>query len=293
MSDSLVTCPICQFTGKTLVSHVRKHGLTSKEFNAKYPCYPLLSKQTRQLIARVGTEKGGRPKGIPMSDSQKKWLSDTMRGERAGFYGKSHTLETKKRMSENHADFTGDKNPYKKAVTNDPTLTRRTAEKRKVTWQFRKADKKWWKRYIEKRSLLTSQSHIDGKLNSYGYGHKSGYFTGAKLGTLYYRSSYERTFLQICEELDFVTSVVGVKFKIPFEDGEGITRNYISDYLVNNSMLVEIKPEGFLGSYRNPYKFIGALRYASTNGWSFIILTETELSNSAITENIIRQSHEF
>jgi hypothetical protein len=56
--------------------------------------------------------------GVKLSDEQKKQLSDNMKGEKNHFYGKNHSVETKKKIGEkNHLNMLGDKNSmYNKNV---------------------------------------------------------------------------------------------------------------------------------------------------------------------------------
>lgn len=61
----------------------------------------------------------GRPKGIPMSEEQKELRRQLFRGNRNPFYGKKHSDETKQLMSEHHADFNGEKNPFKKSLNDE------------------------------------------------------------------------------------------------------------------------------------------------------------------------------
>ena len=66
--------------------------------------------------------KLGRPIGTPCSQKQKDFLSKKFKGKGNPFFNRSHTAETKKKMSENHADFSGDKNPFKIAAEKNPEL---------------------------------------------------------------------------------------------------------------------------------------------------------------------------
>lgn len=50
------------------------------------------------------------------SDSHKNKLSKAMRGKNNPFYGKKHSEESKRKISLNHADFSGRKHPRAKAV---------------------------------------------------------------------------------------------------------------------------------------------------------------------------------
>ena len=61
----------------------------------------------------------GRPKGIPMSEEQKELRREMFAGEGNPFFGCQHTDETRAKMSENHADVSGDKNPFRRSLMED------------------------------------------------------------------------------------------------------------------------------------------------------------------------------
>lgn len=61
----------------------------------------------------------GRPKNIPCTDEQRKYLSEKFKGENNPFFGKNHSIESKQKMIDNHADFNGEKNPFKKSLKNE------------------------------------------------------------------------------------------------------------------------------------------------------------------------------
>lgn len=83
-----------------------------KKYNIDTP-YKFYTKRDSKL---------GRPKGIPMSEEQKELRKIICKGENNPFYGKKHTEKTKEQMRRNHADFTGDKNPFLKAAKKNPQL---------------------------------------------------------------------------------------------------------------------------------------------------------------------------
>ena len=64
----------------------------------------------------------GRPKGIPMSEEQKELRRQLFKGKNNPFYGKKHSDVTKKLMSENHADFSGENNPFKQSLSDEANL---------------------------------------------------------------------------------------------------------------------------------------------------------------------------
>lgn len=76
----------------------------------------------------------GRKKGSKMSEEQKQLRREMFKGENNPFYGKKHSEETKQKMQENHADFSGDKNPFKKAVLKNPELRKQSSNIKKDFW---------------------------------------------------------------------------------------------------------------------------------------------------------------
>ena len=55
--------------------------------------------------------KIGRPRGLPMPQQQKELRSKMFHGKGNPFYGKKHSMKTRKIMSANHANFSRDLNP--------------------------------------------------------------------------------------------------------------------------------------------------------------------------------------
>jgi hypothetical protein len=100
----------------------------------------------RLLLKKFGisTPKGffskgkrvGRPVGIAMSDEQKALLSKKFSGEGNPFFGKTHSDETRIKMSENHADFVGESNPFKRSLR-DPKKKKEHNERCQAIWDKR------------------------------------------------------------------------------------------------------------------------------------------------------------
>lgn len=65
--------------------------------------------------------KVGRPKGFKHTEEWKREASKRNAGNRNPFWGKKHSDATKEKMRANHADFTGDANPYRQALIRDPS----------------------------------------------------------------------------------------------------------------------------------------------------------------------------
>jgi len=103
-------------------------------------------------------KKQGRPKGFCHSESWKEQHRERMNGENNPFFGKQHSNKTKKKMSKNHANFEGDKNPFKKALLKYPEKVEEHKDRCKELWENR--DEKW--RHDFGKKLQTGHNDITG-----------------------------------------------------------------------------------------------------------------------------------
>ena len=79
-------------------------------------------------------KKLGRKSGFKHTEQWKKNQSKRMMGSKNPFYDKKHTKATKDQMSKNHADFTGDNNPFRKACQKDSSLVEFSRQKQINFW---------------------------------------------------------------------------------------------------------------------------------------------------------------
>jgi len=106
----MLTCMICGYTHEFMISptHIKKHGLTTKEYKEKFPTATLriFSEQTKSKMSKAKIGKPTWNKGVPVTEEQKKKLSETAKqsyasGERKHWnLGKTHSAETKQKISE-------------------------------------------------------------------------------------------------------------------------------------------------------------------------------------------------
>lgn len=99
----------------------------------------------------------GRPQGIPMSEEQKELRRKRFSGKGNPFYGKTHSVKTRQKMSENHADVRGDRNPFRKSLE-DPA--KRIAHKTRCKKLWDERDSDYRRRFGER--LKTGYGEIDG-----------------------------------------------------------------------------------------------------------------------------------
>jgi hypothetical protein len=99
----------------------------------------------------------GRPKGFKQTEEFKALLRQKFSGEGNPFYGKEHSATTKKKMSDNHADFSGDKNPFKNSLAKPENSTRHK-QRCQATWDNR--DEEYRKEFG--RKTWTGHGEIHG-----------------------------------------------------------------------------------------------------------------------------------
>lgn len=64
-------------------------------------------------------------------------------GKNNNFYGKKHTEETRAKMRANHADFSGDNNPFKKACLRDPNVAKALSDRTVERWASYSKEQKY------------------------------------------------------------------------------------------------------------------------------------------------------
>jgi len=70
---------------------------------------------------------------------------------------------------------------------------------------------------------------------------------------------------------------------IPYTDDNGIKRNYVADFFVNGSVVIEIKPKSMLDYNNNRLKIEAGKQYCKNNCYEYKLLMENELSNLETT----------
>jgi group I intron endonuclease len=96
---------------KRFIGNILSANLIKRHFGGKTP---------EELSTAVSGKNNGMY-GKTHSEEYKMYLKEKMSGESNPFYGKNHTDATKKKMSENHVDFSGGKNPASKKCVDKMT----------------------------------------------------------------------------------------------------------------------------------------------------------------------------
>lgn len=92
---------------------------------------------------------------------------------------------------------------------------------------------------------------------------------------LFYRSSYEKKFIELCAEQDItLESAENTKHSIDYLAVDGAWRKYYPDfYLADYDLIVEIKPTSMLDYGNNPAKIEAAKSYFA----NYLVISENEL----------------
>lgn len=276
-----IQCPFCKKKFNSIMSHLKVHKISVGNFIEKYPNFKMVSDRTKKICSKTCIKNGvgKQNKGIKRSKGYKKFISKKFSGKGNPFFGKKHSAKTKAKMSRNHADFCGEKNPFKKWYWNQPEDTRNKYKKLCAEkWIVIKNNPKKYQELCERDSERTAILHMDGKCKSYGRGHKHGHFFSKKQNKkLFYRSSYELDFLKICEVDGDIKSFDNAKLRIPYKDKNGFTKNYIPDFVVNNKFIIETKPISLMNYSSNPLKMKYAKDFCKQNNLSYVVFTKREL----------------
>lgn len=192
-----------------------------------------------------------------------------------GFDGKSHSNKSRNLISESHLNnpepyrtpefrekmsklFSGKNNPmYGKNIFNIwvGKYGIEEAKKREKIWKEKLSLKNKGKNnpMYGKESPKNSGKGVSGWYNEF-----------------YFRSLHELTFILICERFK-IKLVSAEKIRINYISYTGNERTYSPDYIVNDNLLVEIKPLRLQSTPLNLLKFQAATEYCEKNKMIFKI----------------------
>jgi len=300
---NLVQCKVCKLYFKTLQYHIKNHNVSFEEYKKRYgnntistlysdnrssglkKYYESVSNEELSLrghksatTRRINcSDAGGRPAGFTHSQE---WIEGQRQRmlENNPFKGKKHTEETKLLMKENHADFTGKNNPFKKSIERSEEKRKDHKERCKKIWEER--DKEYREVFGEKisKSLASSKQFEDVKFHK---NHKSGFLNLEKSGKIFFRSSWEENVCLSLQKSNIVKKFKLEPFIIPYTDKDNRKRwTRIDFYIVLNNnriILFEVKPKGLLTYDNNSQKINGYKNYCKDNHMQFKLITENEL----------------
>lgn len=277
----LLTCPICEKQFQTLSSHIHfTHKLSIEEFLKQHPNTKLVSNSIKEKVSKTCKENGcGKwMKGYEYPEWRIKEYQEKNSGKGNPFFGKKHSKKTKKQMSDNHADFTGDKNPLVKWLEKEPNNRKVFSTKLKTAWTEKFKDENVRRQFCENNSKTISKLYVNG-FNPYTNCERGWFISEKFKNKFYYCSSYEKKFLEFCEASNKIKALQRLSFVIPYKDEIGKRRNYYPDFIVNQIVVIEIKPKSMLNYNHNKQKIAAGKKYCDKNGYEYKLLMEDELKD--------------
>lgn len=230
----------------------------AKKFNIKFP----------KKYHHTG-KKIGRSRGFKLTQDQINWMKDNFKGKGNPFYGKKHTEETKRKMSRNHKDFKGDNNPFRKACLRNPKIAEDVGTRAKERWL--KLSKKEKEKIIERLSLINAKSSQYYKYKNHLHGH---HFSKKMKRKFFFRSSWEKTFCEILDELDFVISwsLESLVINYKLNKKNRYTRiDFLVEFSNGKKFLFEVKPKKLIKF--NLKKINGMKKYCTENNIIFKLVS--------------------
>lgn len=243
-----IKCLICGKEFKSLVSHLKVHNITTKEYKDKY-------------------------KSEVVSDSVKDFMRDFMLSKNP-FKGCKHSKETKQKMSGPRPNISGDKNPFKNKYESDPEFKKDFKNKHLALWDSRDSD--WRKQFSEK--LSKSMANSDKFNKSINKKHISHHWLSEKCENVgYLRSSWEILICSYMDVSDFVKRYEIESKIIEYYDYEkNMYRHTKVDFQVffvsGESCLIEVKPKAMVDLCIS--KIQGIEQYCLENNKQFLIIAD-------------------
>ena len=198
------------------------------------------------------------------------------------FSGKKHTEETKEKMRNCNRDKSFFQSADYKKKQSLGSSGKNNPMYGKTVYQV------WLEKYgKEKADLLKIDWLKKQKINSTGeknpmYGKSTPQGSGNGWSG-WYKSWYFRSL----KELSYVVNVLEVNkdewecagnIKIPYINWDGVNRTYTPDFLVNKTLLIEIKPKRLTNSVSVVLKKEAAEIFCKNNNWFYEIIDPPEIS---------------
>lgn len=196
-------------------------------------------------------------------------------GESNPFFGKKHTIETKKKMSDNSNRTFMQTAKYKQKVSKQTKGTKNPMYGR-TYYQV------WLEKYgKEKADELQCLKNEKTKIQCSGAGNPMyGKPTPQGSGNGW-KGWYKGWFFRSLKELSYVVNILephgdlwesAEHIKIPYTNWQGIPRTYRPDFLVNANLLVETKPTRLKSSITVRAKQKAAEEWCKLKGWSYLVI---------------------
>lgn len=177
-------------------------------------------------------------------------------------------------MSDNHVDTSGDNNPFRRFLLDNPENREAHRERARRRWAS------YSKEELNKIRERFSKAQCNKSYQTTFTAHKHGHHQSPKCATgeFFFRSSWELKVAECMDDCSFIISYASEPIAVPYIDSEGLTKYTKPDFLVtmisDQHILLEVKPTSMINCNDNEYKIIGHRKYCNTNNIQYALVTE-------------------
>lgn len=264
----------CSFDELTEKLHTDKRTLRRvfKHYNIKRKP-KILSEQHKNKLSKSLLGRPSSLKGRTLSLERRQQIASYTSGKNNPFYGKHHSAASKRQMVENHADFNGDKNPLVAYLKNPENQKKYNVLIQSKLDLFH-SDKEKHERFKKNLSIALTETYKNHPEFFKSVNHLSGWFNSQKSEkAIYFRSSLELLFLNLLDNHRNIRSVKSCD-KVIFYTCSSVIKKYFPDFILNDKIIVEIKPKSLLSDQKNESKIIALKAYCKLNKLKCKIITE-------------------
>lgn len=202
------------------------------------------------------------------------------------FYGKHHSNETKQKISKTKKGCK-QSDEFKKKISNVTSGEKNPMYGRSVfsVWVEKYGEEEATKRQLEYIGKLSKR--FSGKNNPM-YGKPSPHGSGGG-----WSGWYKEWYFRSLRELSYMINVIekkgykwsnGEKISIKYTDYNNKQRTYRPDFLLNDRILIEIKPKELMETLSNKLKKEAAFKYCEENNLEYRMIDVKILDTSKIIE---------
>lgn len=256
MKEFIRECPVCG----NEIKHTTKYGRNQCRRD-KRPC--------RSCSSKIRNKKFG--------FNLDKVNEEVKVGRRKnGFQDKKHNLESRKLISEarlkNPKSHKSQEFRNKMSVIssgkNNPMYGRTVYDIWVEKYGKIEADRR---DMIRRKKWSVSSSGKNNPMYGKETPRKAGNGVSGRYKTFYFRSLHELQFILICERFN-LKIISAENIRINYISYTGNERTYSPDYIINNNMLVEVKPLKLHETPLNKLKFCAARKYSKENNIGFKVV---------------------
>ena len=277
------TCPGCKkelsHTTKKNRNRANKANKLCRNCSRKKVCQRPESKMAKEILAQRYREE--------------------YKGEGNPFYGKKHTKESKEKMQQNRDPSACQTDEFKKKISQITSGQNNPMYGKNIygIWID-----KYGKDEAEKRSLALSQKRsinmVGDKNPMYGKPPPkgSGNGWGGWYKNWYFRSLKELSYMiYVIEPNNYKwESAEQKRLAMPYIDHLGHKRTYQADFLLNGSILIEVKPKALMETALNKLKKEAALIFCAKNNYKYRMVDVKTIENEELghllTKGVVKLS---